>query len=74
MPQKEIDLAVWRFNGGQKLMNYDGYMAYRDRLSVKMMCDRFGVSKTALVIRLRQLGFLEDRPYSEYHDPLEILA
>ena len=39
-----------------------------------MMCDRFGVSKTALVIRLRQLGFLEDRPYSEYHDPLEILA
>lgn len=55
-------------------MNYDGYMAYRDRLSVKMMCDRFGVSKTALVIRLRQLGFLEDRPYSEYHDPLEILA
>ena len=74
MPQKEIDLAVWRFNGGKKLINYDGYMAYMDRLCIKMMCDRFGVSKTALVIRLRQLGFLEDRPYSEYHDPLEILA
>lgn len=74
MPQKEIELAVWGFNRGKKLINYDGYMAHMDCLSIKMMCDYFGVSKTALVIRLRQLGFLEDRPYSEYHDPLEILA
>jgi len=74
MPQEEIDLAVWRFHAGSKLINYAGWMAYMDRNCVKMMCDRFGVSKTALMIRLRQLGYLEDKPYSEYHDPLEILA
>lgn len=74
MPLKEIDLAIWRFNAGNKLINYAGYMAYMDRLCIKMMCSQFGVSKTALLIRLRQLGFLEDRPLSEYHDPLEILA
>ena len=74
MPQKEIDLAIWRFHSGNKLFNYAGHMTYMDRLCINIMCERFGVSKTALKIRLRQLGFLEDRPYCEYHDPLEILA
>ena len=33
---------------------------------------QFAVSKSAAVIRLRQLGYIEDRPYREYCDPLEV--
>ncbi len=32
------------------------------------------LSKAAAVIRLRQLGYIEDRPYLEYRDPLEVWA
>ena len=36
MPQKEIDLAMWYFAGGKKLINYEGVFAYRDKLSLTM--------------------------------------
>lgn len=74
MPQDEIALAMWRFCSGKIIKNFDGWFAYHDRLAIKMMCDTFKVSKTALIIRLRQLGYLEDHPYSEYSDPLEVWA
>ena len=74
MPQKEVELAMWRFNNGKKLINYSGRMPYMNKSTIRMLCDCFGVSKSAMVIRLRQLGFLEDRPFSEFHDPLEVLA
>lgn len=72
MPQKEIDLAMWYFTGGNKLINYEGVFAYRDKLSLTMLCQQLAVSKSAAVIRLRQLGYIEDRPYQEYSDPLEV--
>ena len=72
MPQKEIDLAMWYFAGSKKFVNYEGTFAYRDRLSLALLCQQLGVSKAAAVIRLRQLGYIEDRAYSEYHDPLEV--
>ncbi len=72
MPQKEIDLAMWYFAGGKKLINYEGGFAYRDKLSLTMLCQQLAVSKSAAVIRLRQLGYIEDRPYQEYSDPLEV--
>ena len=74
MPQKEIDLAMWYFAGGKKLTNYQGYFSYKDRLSLNLICKQLGVSKTAAVIRLRQLGYIEDRPYLEYVDSLEVWA
>lgn len=74
MPQKEIDLAMWYFAGGKKLINYEGVFAYRDKLSLMMLCQQLAVSKSAAVIRLRQLGYIEDRPYREYSDPLEVWA
>jgi hypothetical protein len=43
-------------------------------MAVEMMCGTFGVSKAALLIRLRHLGYLEDRPYSEYKEPWEVWA
>lgn len=72
MPQKEIDLAMWHFSGGKKLTNFEGVFAYHDRTLLEAVCQLLGVSKTAAIIRLRQLGYIEDRPYTEYSDPLEV--
>ena len=72
MPQKEIDLAMWLFNQSKKLNCYEGRFIYHERLSLTMLCQTLGVSKAAAVIRLRQLGYIEDRPLSEYVDPLEV--
>lgn len=74
MPQKEIDLAMFYFAAGGKIINYEGQFSYRDRLSLDMICKQLGVSRSAAVIRLRDLGYIEDRPYSEYVDPLEVWA
>lgn len=74
MPQKEIDYAMWYYAGGKKLVNYEGRFAYHDRLALALICSQLGVSKTAAVIRLRDLGYIEDRPYREYVDPLEVWA
>lgn len=43
-----------------------------DRLSLTLLCQALGVSKSAAIIRLRQLGYIEDRPLAEYDDPLEV--
>lgn len=32
------------------------------------------ISKSAAVIRLRHLGYIVDRPYAEYVNPLEVWA
>ena len=74
MPKEEIDFAMWRFAPGRKLKNYNDWFPYMDRTALKLICGVFGVSKTALIIRLRELGHLEDHPFSEFVDPLEILA
>ena len=74
MPQKEMDLAMWYFGGNKNLISYEGRFAYRDRLTLNLICGQLGVSKTAAVIRLRHLGYVEDRPYLEYSDPLEVWA
>ena len=74
MPQKEIDYAMWYFASGKTLINYGGMFAYRDRLTLSLICGQLGVSKSAAVIRLRQLGYLEDRPYREFADPVEVWA
>lgn len=74
MPQGEIDLAMWYFAQSRKLKCYEGRFSYHDRLCLTLLCQTLGVSKTAAVIRLRQLGYIEDRPFAEYVDPLEVWA
>lgn len=74
VPQKEIDLAAWYFIPEKKLTSYGRHFSYRDRMSLRAICSQLGVSKSAAVIRLRQLGYIEDRPYTEYEDPLEVWA
>lgn len=74
MPQREIDLSMRMFACGRKLVSFDGWFSHNDKLALSLICSALGVSKSAAVIRLRQLGYLEDRPYSEYVDPLEVWA
>lgn len=72
MPQKEIDLAMGCFANGNKLVRNKGVFGYRDELSLMMLCQQLGVSKTAAVIRLRQLGYIEERTDSQDEGNLEV--
>ena len=72
MPQEEIKYAILRYCPNRKLICYENHFIYIDRLAIKLICDVFKVSKTVLTIRLRQRGYLEDRPFSEYRDPVEV--
>ena len=65
LPQKEVDLAMRRF-AETPLINYEGRYSYGDHLTLRLFCRLFGVSKTTASIRLRQLGYMVDRPFSEY--------
>jgi hypothetical protein len=72
MPQNQIDLAMWYFAKSNRLTNYGGYFNYKDRMVLANICQTFGVSKSAAIIRLKELGFMEERPYSDFRDPLEV--
>ena len=72
MPPAEIERAMWMFAQCRELVNYEGRFSYPDKLALKLLCDSLGVSKAAAIIRLRQLGYMEDRPYAEFIDPLEV--
>ena len=74
MPQEEVELAMWRFASMNPIQNFEGWLLQRDKMIVNMMCETFGVSKAALLIRLRHLGYLVDLPYSEYKEPWEVWA
>ena len=74
MPQAEIDRAMWIFAQCRTLISYEGRFSYADKLALSLLCHALGVSKSAAVIRLRQLGYLQERPYVEFVDPLEVWA
>ena len=74
MPQREIDRVMDYLAQSRKLVNYGGWFNYGDRAVLSQLCQTLGVSKSAAVIRLRQLGYMEERPYAEYIDPLEVWA
>ena len=74
MPMEEVEIASQSCLHGRKLMSFEGRMPYMDRGRMDSLCKYFGVSKSAMRIRLKQLGCLEERPASEFYDPLEIYA
>lgn len=74
MPQEEVDRGMWFFAPDRKLTNYEGRFTYVDNVALTSFCDALGVSRAAAIIRLRQLGYLEDRSFSELRDPLEVWA
>lgn len=74
MPQNEINLAMQLLSRGRKLINYGGRFSCSDNAVLSTLCQQLGVSKSAVIIRLRKLGYLEDRPHHEFVDPLEVWA
>ena len=72
MPQKEMELAMWKFAQCRTLQNYQGRFPYLDQQALESVCQSFGVSRAAAIIRLRELGYMDDHPYQEFHDPVKM--
>ena len=68
MPKKYIALML-----NDRRINFYGRRLNRpDRFIFDSMCYRFKVSKTAMKLRLRQLGYAKFLTELEYYDPLDI--
>lgn len=74
MPQREVVQAVRELNRGRPLKNYEGWSTHSDGLILTKLCRLFEVSRSALLIRLKWLGCVEDLPYAAYNDPMEVWA
>lgn len=72
MPQEEVERAMWLFGQCRKLTNYEGRFSCTEKPVLEEFCRALGVSKSAAIIRLRQMGYIEDRPFRELLDPLEV--
>lgn len=72
MPWNEIEMAMELYRMHSPLTSYDGRFNYIDRSALSALCRTFGVSKAAMVIRLKQMGYLHEMPASSYYDPLEV--
>lgn len=74
MPQQDVIYEINRLTRGRRIKNYEGFFISSDRVVLAELSRCLEVSRSALIVRLRGLGFIEDLPYSEYHDPLEVWA
>lgn len=72
IPMREIQLVLDQYAPNQKLICYEDKFTNVDQRIVTTLCHILAVSYSALVIRLRHLGVVENRPYSEYIAPLEV--
>ncbi len=72
LPRELVDFWMFRFNNSKPLIRYGVLFSFNDRQVLSNMCNHLGVSRTALIIRLHQLGFIRQRPTGEYNDPLDI--
>ena len=71
MPRMHIQKYFERYQQNRPLISYGGRYATRERLAITHLMSFFGVSRSALEIRLRGLGYLVVRPRYCYHDPCE---
>ena len=70
MPKKYIALML----NGRRITYYGKRLNNPDRFIFDSMCYRFGVSKTAMKLRLRELGYLQFLSALDYYDPLDIIC
>lgn len=73
MPETSLDYWMYRFHPKGPLIRYGRRFAYRDGETINSLMKVLGVSRTALIIRLGQLGYICQRPETEYADPLDII-
>lgn len=70
MPCREVELAMGTFAEERILKNYGGRFSFLDERVLALLCQAFGVSRIAIIIRLREMGYLEDHPYHDFYEPL----
>jgi len=68
IPAKYLAVLLER----RRLTIYGKRMNIPDNLKLDNLCDRLKVSRTAMTLRLRQLGYATVLPASAYHDPTDI--
>lgn len=67
MPLFLVEKAMKKFNEGRAVVFYEGGVFSQDtKMRVQKMADSMGVSFSAYINRLRELGLLECRPLDEY--------
>lgn len=58
MPADRLEQAIRELHWELPLVFHDGYPTIRSKLLIEHLCSRFSVSRAAMTIRLRQLGFI----------------
>ena len=74
MPRDKMAIGVQYYWRGYSLKRFGGRFNTIDLMSIDSLANQLGVSRTAAVIRLKELGYIEERLASEYYDPLNIEA
>lgn len=72
MPNSEIVRVLGSYP--KPLVCFGGMFRAMDRYTLDTLCRSLVVSHQAMVIRLRELGYLIDRLAHEFYDPLEVMA
>lgn len=69
MPRFLVKRAMAEYTGGRHIAVYgNGMMKAQDKVTMQTMANEMGVSFSALLNRLRELGWLDNRNLSEYID------
>lgn len=71
MPREQVEKRMFP---AKFYTSYEGRFNTWDYMRIKKAADSLRVSASALTIRLRELGFVQYKPISEYIDPLLISA
>lgn len=74
MPASLLYQVWFLFCTGEKLQRYNGWFPPAERNQLNNMSQFLGVSQSALLIRLKQLNLIADKPGSAYCDPLDVIA
>ena len=73
MPARLIDECMFRFGNKAKITVYgEDQLDFEDSLFTDNIKSFLGVSKTALLIRLKQLNYVEYKPIEEYAEKRNI--
>ncbi|MDR1892681.1 MAG: ImmA/IrrE family metallo-endopeptidase, partial [Oscillospiraceae bacterium] len=74
MPGDLIAYVMTLFCQGEKIKRFGYWGSERsDRICVNAMAEYIGVSASAFMIRLRELGYIENRPAKEFkYNPIDI--
>ncbi len=74
MPREEVDLGMRRLANGRKLRTCNGRFSSRDSDVILILMNIFHVSRPAIKIRLKRLGYLEEITYREKSDSMEVFS